>query len=477
MGGGGRGRAAPGTHAPVLRAPARRGNVMRRFSNVCALCAVLLLPALSAVTAPSATGSPRVMQGPRVMAVTMDTIPVWVRLSGEFPVMLEYDTDPAFSGPRRTEAVTPSKQGGDLCAVLRMTGLSAASACYYRILVNGKPDPYLKQTWQARTAPAGPAKFSLCFGSCPRVQLDPVQPVWYGIAEVQPDLFFWIGDNIYGDTLDPEILAEEYRRQLYVASLLPFQASVPQLAVWDDHDFGLNDHDRTNPIREQALEVFKRYWPNPAHGLPDTPGVFFKYAYGGVDFFFLDDRYHRDPNAAPDTPEKTMLGAGQLAWLREGLAGSTAPFKVLVSGSGWTSAKGAGGDSWASFIHERDALFDFIRDRNITGVLLLSGDTHVGEFNAIPRSAQGGYDLYDLVSSPLAQTANTNWRERHPELRVRTPYEGVNAGLVEFDLTAAPPTVRMNLIDREGRTVWRPVTLTADDLRNGVATAAEKAEK
>ncbi len=69
-----------------------------------------------------------------------------------------------------------------------------------------------------------------------------------------------------------------------------------------------------------------------------------------------------------------MLGAPQLAWLQEQLRESNATFKVLVSGSGWTKAKGAGGDSWAAFIHERDQLFDYIRDNNITGVLAFDFD-------------------------------------------------------------------------------------------------------
>ena len=82
----------------------------------------------------------------------------------------------------------------------------------------------------------------------------------------------------------------------------------PLVYMWDDHDFALNNHDRTNPIKFEALEVFKDYWANPSYGLPEVPGVFFRYSYGAVDFFFVDDRFYRDPNSDPDTPEKTMLG-------------------------------------------------------------------------------------------------------------------------------------------------------------------------
>jgi len=397
------------------------------------------------------------------------------RLSGEHEAVLEVSATKHFRQAVASPPARPSRDRDDCTAVLRVDGLSPATPYFYRILVNGKPDPYL-EIFQTKTAPAGPAKFTVAFGSCPRVQRDRVQPIWDSLKAAGPDLFFWIGDKIYGDTLDPQALAEEYRRQRAGASLQGFITAVPQLAVWDDHDFGLNDHDRTNPVKEASLGIFRQYWANPSYGLPDTPGVFFRQAYGGVDFFLLDCRYHRDPNTDPDTPEKTFLGAGQLAWLQRELKASTAPFKVLVSGSGWTCAKGPGGDSWASFLHERDRLFDFIRDEGVTGVILLSGDTHVGEFNAIHRSDQGGYDLYDLVSSPLAQQANTGWRKRFPELRVRTPHEGDNAGMLRFDMTGPVPSVELNLMDVNGRPVWTPVVLTPEDLKNGAATARKNAD-
>jgi alkaline phosphatase D len=56
-----------------------------------------------------------------------------------------------------------------------------------------------------------------------------------------------------------------------------------------------------------------------------------------------------------------MLGGEQKAWLKDELRASRAPFKVLVSGGGFSKAE-RGGDSWAVYTNERDELFDFIRD-------------------------------------------------------------------------------------------------------------------
>ena len=244
--------------------------------------------------------------------------------------------------------------------------------------------------------------------------------------------------------------------------------------MWDDHDFGLNDYDRRHPRKAEALEVFEHYWANPAYGLPDVPGVFFEYSYGGVDFYFLDCRYYRDPNKEPDHPGKTFLGAGQREWLQEALLRSEAPFKVLVSGSGWSKGKGPGGDSWASYLHERDALFDFIRDNQINGVVLLSGDTHKGELNAIPWSQKGGYDFYDLVSSPLAQPPLEVNPNRKPEARIRNVFTREdNFGLLEFDMTGNP-VLRFALMGKSGRVAWKPLVIRADELVNGVVSWEDK---
>jgi alkaline phosphatase D len=294
------------------------------------------------------------------------------------------------------------------------------------------------------------------------------------VRRAEPDLFFWLGDHVYGDTLEPSVLAEEYRKQRNVTTLEPLLATVPQLAIWDDHDFGVNNSDRTNPMREGAHDVFSRYWANPSFGAGGAPGVFFRYQYAGVDFFFLDGRYYRDPNLTPDGPEKTLLGTAQRRWLEQELVASRAPLKVLVSGSGWSKGDGPKGDTWAAFLHERNALFDFIRDKGISGVVLISGDTHAGELNGIPWSERGGYDFYDLVSSPLAQFPTATWMELQPEHRVRPVYaRGTNFGVLDFEWQPAP-AVTFTLRDERGDAIWTPLQLAASELVNGRATLAEK---
>ena len=426
-------------------------------------------------------GYERAMQGPMVGAVTENSCLIWARMSWTFPTQVAFARQPDFSDEQLTAQVTPRKDE-DYCVTIPLKNLKPATKYYYRLVIGGSNDKYRsgKPPLSFKTAPASgtQAKFRVAFGSCARWQRESSQPIWSVIPEYEPDVFFWLGDNVYADTLDPDILAEELTRQREVPHIRKFLATVPQFAIWDDHDFGLNNHDRTNPTKAENLLMWKRYWPNPAFGTKNTQGVFFKYQYGNVDFFFLDGRYHRDPNSAPDGPKKTMLGPGQLKWLKAGLTASTAPFKVLVSGSVWTTGKGAGGDAWSSYRSERDNLFDWIMNENIPGVVLISGDTHTAELNVAPWSERGGYDLYDLVSSPLAQEPDNDWLFRDVEQRIEVPYDlGPNFGILDFDLTAKDPTLTFRIITLESKPAWKPLILRHSELIPGVSSWQDKQSK
>ncbi len=449
----------------------------------------VILGAMGAAAAPcfgepNPEGKPRVMLGPMIGPPGTSRVPVWLRMSGDyFDAVIEYTDDLLSPDWHKTAPFRASAADG-FTVRTALEGLSAGTQYSYRLRVDGGADRYLRRfpPFTVTTAPRGPARFSVGFGSCARVQDDPYQPVWDAVGLWDPDLFLWLGDNIYGDSLNPEIIASEYERQRFVPAFQKVGRSIPQMAIWDDHDFGLDNFDRTNPIKRETLELFHRYWINPKAGTAQTAGVFFDYSYGGVDFFCLDGRYHRDPNAHADTEDKTLLGRGQFDWLKDKLAASRAPFKVLACGSGWSKLKGPGGDSWASFLNERQRLIDFIREQNITGVILLSGDTHFPQVNCIPASQQGGYDLYDCVSSALAQV-NPRPLEATMDpvamLRgdrpIRPAIFGINNfGLLAFDMTRSDPSVTVNVIDSRGQTLWSPLTLLASELRNGVESWPRK---
>jgi alkaline phosphatase D len=423
-------------------------------------------------------GYMRLFQGPMVGATTPTSISLWMRAANAADLVVEYGTDPTLATFTATSPVAVSA-AEDYTATINLRGLLPSTTYFYRVKVGGDEDRYLgaKPPFAVRTPPPAGAKgrLRIAFGSCARVQAHPEQPVWDAVKDADPDLFLWLGDNVYHDTLEPRIMDEMWRWQRRVPGLERFQRHVSQLAIWDDHDYALNNSDRTNPVKELALASFKRHWANPAYGLPGAPGVFFRHAVGDVELFMLDGRWNRAPAREPDGPGKTKLGAAQKAWLLQGLKASRATFKIIAAGGGWTVAKGPAGDAWSAFMTERNEIFDFIAREGVTGVVLLSGDTHVGELNAIPWSDRGGYDLYELVSSPLAQDRRTSWLERRPELRMREVYVGDNNfGVIDVDTTKPDPTITLNLMDTRGNAVWSPLTLALSDLRPGVRSWERK---
>lgn len=421
-------------------------------------------------------GYPRALQGPMVGAPGPGHISVWVRASGAFDVTLEVAAERTFAKVIATQTVR-ARSEDDCCVTLRADGLKSATSYWYRLKFDGQLDREQPFPYRTRTAPAGKADFRIAFGSCCRIQFDEEQPIWSVVQALEPDMFFWLGDNIYGDSEEPAALAELYGRERLVRRLEPLLRSTPQLAIWDDHDFGYNGSDGTSPYKDGSLSVFRNYWPNPAYGEAGNKGIYFKQSYGGVDFFFLDGRYHRDPTENRDDASKTMLGTVQKAWLKAALLDSKAVFKVLVSGTGWSTAENEkGGDSWGVFMTERNEIFDFVRDRNIGGVVCISGDSHMGELNCIPRSARGGYDIYDLCSSPLAQMPATKNLRQMPEVRIRDTWNrSVNVGVLDFQM-GDKPSLTMTLYDVSGARVWEPLVLTPADLTNGKRTWDVKAD-
>lgn len=444
-----------------------------------------LLPTLSLLSSKSqaqaSLSETRILQGPMLGAVTPSSIRIWVRVGDEFGVSVAFSESPRLDDAAVTEPVRASA-ADDLAVTILVNGLKAATRYYYRLLIDGKRGKYTPDvpvlSFVTAPDPKSEAVFSVAIGSCARHPEDPDQVIWRSVAAANPDFFIWLGDNIYGDSGQPSTLNGEYQRQRSVPTYQPVARQVPQIAIWDDHDSGLNNGDRNNPFKDSALKAFRNYWANPSYGLEGTPGVFFEYHYGGVDFFLLDGRYYRDPNAAPDVAGKTMLGAAQKSWLKRRLRASKAAFKFIVSGSGWAAPKGDDGDSWFSFLTERNELFDFIRDERIGGVVLVSGDTHVAELNAIPWSHNGGYDFYNLVSSPLAQDTSDDFLKRRPEARIRQVYFGSsNFGLLNFNLQGKDPWLEFNVLNYRGDAVWEPLRLYASDLVNGKASWLDKMDK
>jgi phosphodiesterase/alkaline phosphatase D-like protein len=156
---------------------------------------------------------------------------------------------------------------------------------------------------------------------------------------------------------------------------------IPLATIWDDHDFGQDNSDSTYRYKEAAKKVFKENFPDYPFVRRDR-GLYYKFSIANVDAFVLDERWYRSPMQTEDGESKTMLGHEQLEWLLNELENSKAKFKIIFSGvslndyGGDISSDRPGIDNWRGYRFERDKLLTFIRDHDIKGVFVFSGDQH-----------------------------------------------------------------------------------------------------
>ncbi len=255
------------------------------------------------------------------------------------------------------------------------------------------------------------------------------QASWYLLLAQQPDIHLTVGDTHYADTTDHTVQWKHhvtYRRQKEFATVL---RNVPTYAIWDDHDYGPNNSDGTAEGKERSLAGWKQAWANPALGTPDTPGAFFKFSHGDVDFFMVDSRYHRSPDKVPDDDEKRMLGDAQFSWLLDGLRRSKARFKVIVSGSTLNHSKV---DGWRIYTFSRHRLFDALKKHRISGVMYMSGDIHNSLVWEHHESDRVGYPLVEVISSGVANSKTLSF------------------ATIDFDTTRQDPTARVRIVYGDG---------------------------
>jgi alkaline phosphatase D len=225
------------------------------------------------------------------------------------------------------------------------------------------------------------------------------QTVWNTIAAKSPDLFLLMGDNIYSNSTEPEKQRRMYLQYRADPHFRAFGAATPIYAIWDDHDFGKDNSDRTQEGKDRALRTFHELWPNPPAEAKIERGIWSKFTVGRSEFYLLDVRYNRSPDDDPDGPEKTMLGNEQREWFVGAMAESRATFKFPVSGSSWHCG---GVEAWNhQYLHEYDRILAEVRDRKISGIALLGGDQHKCVIAVRPKESWGGYDLHEWRAGRL----------------------------------------------------------------------------
>ena len=305
------------------------------------------------------------------------------------------------------------------------------------------------------------------FGSCSK-QYKPM-PIFDAIVADNPELFIFLGDNIYGDTEDMSELKDKYNVLGQHPGFKKLKASSELIAIWDDHDYGENDAGKEYPEKEASRQIMLDFWQEPK----DSPrytrnGIYTSYMYGegeqSVHIIMPDLRWNRDklhevskfkyltsriPNnmgpyqASPDAAA-SMLGEEQWQWFEAELK-KPAKIKIIAS-SLQLLPEFTGWESWANFPNDRNRLLNFIKDEKITGVLMISGDTHWGEISKVDTNEM--YPLWEVTASGLSE----KWKDVSPNKHRQGQFTNqVNYGFIEIDWQLEDPLINFGLKQVDGK--------------------------
>jgi hypothetical protein len=293
-----------------------------------------------------------------------------LRVAADVPARVEIEVadEPGF---RRGRRIRPARTNSFDAAFAKVAGLRPGRRVYWRARLRRRGLETVGPTRSFRVLPhAGSGKrVRVAIGSC----ASQFGPIFDELARREPDLFLWQGDLNYPDTVGP--LAQTvpgyggiWRDFLANPKLAPLLERSMFAAQRDDHDYGLQDANATNLVP----------WGLAPWEALMEPRVHHRFSAGLADFWILDQRLHKTDPAAPDTADKTLLGAAQREWLLRTLAASRAPFKVICSPCTLAPLRANARDgSWADgFTAERDLILDHVRRRVSGRTLFVTGDTH-----------------------------------------------------------------------------------------------------
>lgn len=347
------------------------------------------------------------LQKPIVGIMQNDQVPVLIKGVSKGEVRINYK--------ETTETTISSSEWGNLSNTddytvsLDLNGIKSDAEYKYQVEFS---DGKRSEWFDFRSFPAQnePGKFSFVFSACQREKYLS-HNVYEHIEKDSPTFVALLGDQMYGDydgnlnkmeeylandslmqkameegetILSEKTVLQAFRNKYHRTFGENFQkmsSSIPIMGTWDDHDYGKDNSDSAYRYKEEAKKVFKENYPAYPYEVEDG-GIFYSFTIADVDVFVLDTRWYRSPMENNDDESKKMLGDDQLAWLLNGLKQSSAPFKIIFSSvpmndyGGDTSSRRKGYDSWMSYKYELNKLVSFIKENNIQGVLVFSGDQH-----------------------------------------------------------------------------------------------------
>lgn len=270
--------------------------------------------------------------------------------------------------------------------------------------------------------PEGELLLTLAIGSCNKENR--AQILWDDILAENPDVWIWLGDNVYGDTNDTLKMKAKYQKQKSNPLYQELLSVADIYGIWDDHDYGVNDGGQEFKAKDAMRDLMFEFLDVPRENEAWTrKGGYQSYdlEQNGltVKLILLDSRYFRDkPIKSGDSYlpnlEGSILGVEQWQWLELELGNSSADVNLIGNGIQVLPAEHRF-EKWNNFPNERQKLLDLIESNALKNVILLSGDRHLSELSQY-QSDNDVEPIYDITSSGMTHSY-TAYSEEPNQLR------------------------------------------------------------
>ena len=415
--------------------------------------------------------------GPMVGYSTMQEVLLWVQTEERANVHFEYYEIDNPKVKFSTDKIETEKKNGYVAKLIADQVIPGKKYKYevyinnYKIERNYAMEFQTQELWKWRTDPPD-VKFII--GSCSYInepEFDrPGKPygsnfeIFNSINKKNPDFMLWLGDNTYlrePDWNSRTGFIKRYSHTRAFPELQPLLASTHHYATWDDHDYGPNNSDGSFWLKETASEIFKLFWGNPNYNVTGKGGITGFFQWSDLDFFLLDNRYHRTANNNL-TGNRQMLGKDQIDWLINALSFSQASFKFVAVG-GQVISNGAVYENYATYPDERKYLLDKIREAKIEGVIFLDGDRHHSILSKM-QETKNVYPLYDLTCSSLTAGVN-NDNEPYNSFKLEETFVNVNNfGMLNVTGPTNDRELTIQIFDKDGKELWIK-SIKANDLK------------
>lgn len=242
--------------------------------------------------------------------------------------------------------------------------------------------------------------------------------IWPSAEVADLDYMFFIGDNVYGDSLmshGPAILWNRYVQARKNIPYYRWKNLKPVIAVWDDHDFGKNNADGNYKHKSVNLQTFKTFFAQE----PDGSTLFNGHANSwyfqafGQNFTFFDNRFYRGlTNTAGN---KGFLGIEQIDWMSKAISSRPRPTWIMQGAPMFGRVQKS-----CSYQGNAPQEMDyFLRKVRSWGVptIFAGGDLHYTEISSIDKSLLG-YNSFELISSSMHSNTKTAFYDNpNPQLK------------------------------------------------------------